>query len=114
MLNELLMALGMILLSYSMLFYYQDCTDKPSASMGAEMTFSIYWLISSIIVLLGSLPLLGYSYWWLILGTMLLYILSFPIRNFMRYLFCKIPKEMPTGFKQHVNKTEKINKRGID
>ena len=114
MIETLLITLGGIVLVLCIVYYWRDCKGKPAATMGGEMSFSVFWTFGIILFLLGSLPLLGFSRWWTISSVPVMYIASFPLRNILQRCFCTPFKEDPTGFQQFVRKTEGTANKAID
>jgi len=114
MIETILTISGGVLLVFCVIFYWRDCRGKPSATMGGETSFSVYWTLAVTPLLLGSLPVIGLSRWWTIPGTIGLYVLSFPIRIIMQHFFCTPFEEKPTGFQGYVRKTEGTANKTID
>ena len=104
-----LIGLGILGLLYSVYYYITEVKSAPYATMGAEMSFSHYWLLSSALLCFGICAFLKVSFLWGVIPTIVMYILSFPLRTVLsnKYMGVDYKAEKPKkGFKEFQNKID--------
>lgn len=85
------MLTGILLIIVALLLFYvacralkKDVQNSYEASMAAEMSFSTTWLLASFISLFGVMMVGNYTWWCFIPGIIFLYLLSAPVRIYIK------------------------------
>ena len=105
--NLTLIGFGIIGLLYSVYYYITEVKSAPYSTMGAEMSFSHYWMLSSALFCFGLCSFFNVNLLWVFLLTIVMYITSFPLRTFLSNTFMGVdvkndkPKK---GFKEFEKK----------
>jgi hypothetical protein len=82
-----LFAASLFLVLYSVAYYVRACRRPQEETMGKEISFAFYWSVGAIT---GSVGASYWFPWYICLAIFVLwYLLSWPVRIVLRFLFAK-------------------------
>lgn len=102
-----LIGFGLLGLLYSVYYYITEVKPAPYSTMGAEMSFSSYWLLSSALFCFGLCSFFKVNLLWAFLLTIVMYMASFPLRTLLSNTFMGVDYKMDKpkkGFKEFQKK----------
>lgn len=100
---------GILGLLYSVYYYITEIKSAHYSTMGAEMSFSQYWMLSSALFCFGLCLFFKVNLLWAFLLTIVMYMASFPLRTLLSNTFMGVDVKDEKPKKGFKDSQEKIN-----